>query len=162
MSVEVALTRKSNTIIIKKTFPCTVLQCLVVLTSLKSSLVSTTVSTLNFEKLLTGCGLEHVTVGTVVQYDQMDNQVSCIEEAGTYQNKKTKQKTKKKQQTNQKPTNKTKQKTKQSKKQTNQPTNQPTNQQTNNNNNNNNNNNKKPIIPHHTIFGESVLSSSLW
>ena len=41
--VEVVVTRKSNTI---RNFACTVLQCPVVLTSLKASLVSTTVSTL--------------------------------------------------------------------------------------------------------------------
>ena len=43
MSVEVVATRKSNTI---RNFPCTVLQCPVVLISLKSSLVSVTMSTL--------------------------------------------------------------------------------------------------------------------
>ena len=45
VSVEVVVTRRSNTI---RNFPCTVLQCPVVLTSLKSSLISTTVSTFNF------------------------------------------------------------------------------------------------------------------
>ena len=44
VSVEVVVTRKSNII---RNFVCTVPQCPVVLTSLKSSLVSTTVSTLN-------------------------------------------------------------------------------------------------------------------
>ena len=43
VSVEVVVTRKSNTI---RNIPCTVLQCPVVLTSLKASLVSTTVSIL--------------------------------------------------------------------------------------------------------------------
>ena len=42
MSVEVVVTRKSNTI---RNFPCTILQSPVVLTRLKASLVSTTVST---------------------------------------------------------------------------------------------------------------------
>ena len=40
LSVEVVTTRKSSTL---RNFPCTVLQCPVVLTSLKASLVSTTV-----------------------------------------------------------------------------------------------------------------------
>ena len=44
MSVEVVVTRKSNTI---RNSQCTVLQRPVVLTSLKASLVSTTVSALN-------------------------------------------------------------------------------------------------------------------
>ena len=44
LSAEVVLTRKSNTI---RHFPCTVLQCPIVLITLKVSLVSTTVSTLN-------------------------------------------------------------------------------------------------------------------
>ena len=42
-SVQVVVTKKSNTI---RNFPCTVLQCPVVLTSLRASLSSTTVSTL--------------------------------------------------------------------------------------------------------------------
>ena len=44
VSVEVVVTRKSNTI---RNFPCTVRQCPVVLTTLKASLVCTAVSTLN-------------------------------------------------------------------------------------------------------------------
>ena len=44
VSVEVVVTRKSNTI---RNSPCTVLHCPVVLTSLKASLVSTTLSVLN-------------------------------------------------------------------------------------------------------------------
>ena len=44
VSVEVVVTGKSNTI---KNFPCTVLQCPVVLTSSKAGLVSTTMSALN-------------------------------------------------------------------------------------------------------------------
>ena len=44
VSVEVVMTSKSNTV---RNFPNTVLQCPVVLTSLKASLISTTVSTLN-------------------------------------------------------------------------------------------------------------------
>ena len=44
VSVEFVVRRKSNTI---RNFPCTVLQCPVVLTSLKASLSSTTVSALN-------------------------------------------------------------------------------------------------------------------
>ena len=43
VSVEVAVARKSDII---RNFPCTVLQCPVVLTSLKASLSYTTVSTL--------------------------------------------------------------------------------------------------------------------
>ena len=43
VSVEIVVTRKSNTI---RNFPCTVLQCPVVLTSLKASLISTAVSAL--------------------------------------------------------------------------------------------------------------------
>ena len=43
VSVRVVTTRKSSTI---RNFPCTVLQCPVVLTSLKASLVPTTMSTL--------------------------------------------------------------------------------------------------------------------
>ena len=43
-SVEVVVTRKSNT---TRNFLCTVLQCPVVLTSLKASLSSTTVSSIN-------------------------------------------------------------------------------------------------------------------
>ena len=44
VSVEVVVTRKSNTI---RNFTCTVLQCPLVLTSLKASSVSATVPTLN-------------------------------------------------------------------------------------------------------------------
>ena len=47
VSVEVVVTRKSNTI---RNIPCTVLQCPVVMTSLKASLSFTTVSTLKKKK----------------------------------------------------------------------------------------------------------------
>ena len=48
MSVEVGVTRKSNTI---RNFPCTALQSPVVLTSLKDCLVNTTVSTLKSDQV---------------------------------------------------------------------------------------------------------------